>query len=113
MTYIAEALRQQVIRRAGERCEYCPVHQDDSLYAHEVDHIIPVKHRGETNAENLCLVCLECDGTKAAILVLSIPTRTRSRHYSIPASISGAIIFGWKVRVSSRFPPKDVSRCLC
>jgi len=44
MTYISELLRRQVIERADERCEYCYIHQQDSLYAHEVDHIIPVKH---------------------------------------------------------------------
>jgi hypothetical protein len=66
MTYLSEALRQQVIQRAGERCEYCLIHQDDSLYAHEVDHIIPVKHRGETNVDNLCLACLECNRHKGS-----------------------------------------------
>jgi 5-methylcytosine-specific restriction endonuclease McrA len=40
MTYLSETLRQQVIQRANGRCEYCLIHQDDSLYAHEVDHII-------------------------------------------------------------------------
>ncbi len=66
MTPIPEALRQQVIQRAGGRCEYCRIHQDDSLYAHEVDHIIPVKHRGETHADNLCLACLECNRAKGS-----------------------------------------------
>jgi hypothetical protein len=55
-----------VIQRAGERCEYCLIHQDDSLYLHEVDHIIPIKHRGETDAENLCLACLDCNRHKGS-----------------------------------------------
>ena len=66
MTYIPEILHRQVVERAGERCEYCLIHQQDSLYAHEVDHIIPVKHRGETNADNLCLACLECNRHKGS-----------------------------------------------
>jgi hypothetical protein len=61
MTYIPDWLRQQVITRAGQRCEYCLIHQDDGLYAHEVDHIIPEKHRGETSLENLCLACIDCN----------------------------------------------------
>lgn len=61
MTYISEALRRQVIERAEQHCEYCLIHQHDSLYTHEVDHIIPEKHRGETSANNLCLACLECN----------------------------------------------------
>jgi hypothetical protein len=64
MTYIPKSLRDQVIERAKQRCEYCHIHQDDSLYSHEVDHIIPVKHRGTTDKSNLCLSCLECNRHK-------------------------------------------------
>lgn len=66
MTYIPESLRRQVIERAGGRCEYCLIHQRNSLYAHEVDHIIPEKHRGETTLENLCLACLDCNRYKGS-----------------------------------------------
>ena len=66
MTYIPETLRRIVIERAGECCEYCLIHQRDSLYAHEVDHIIPEKHRGETSEDNLCLACLECNRHKGS-----------------------------------------------
>ncbi len=66
MTYIPDALRRQVIERAGQHCEYCLIHQHDSLYTHEVDHIIPEKHRGETNENNLCLACLECNRHKGS-----------------------------------------------
>jgi hypothetical protein len=65
MTYIPEILRQEVAERAEYRCEYCLIHQADSLYKHEIDHIIPEQHRGKTISENLCLACLEC---KARIL---------------------------------------------
>jgi hypothetical protein len=66
MTYIPEALRRQVIERAGGLCEYCLLHQQVSLYAHEVDHIIPEKHRGKTLLDNLCLACLECNRAKGS-----------------------------------------------
>ena len=66
MSYIPEQLRQYVIERAQGHCEYCLVHQDDSLYAHEVDHIIPEKHRGSTDEANLCLACLECNRHKGS-----------------------------------------------
>jgi hypothetical protein len=66
MIYIPEALRRQFIEQAGGRCEYCRIHQQDSLYTHEVDHIIPVKHRGATHEENLCLACLECNRHKGS-----------------------------------------------
>ena len=54
MTYIPEILRHQVIERAGQCCEYCLIHQHDSLYTHEVAHITPEKHRGETSENNSC-----------------------------------------------------------
>ena len=66
MTYIPENLRRQVIERAGERCEYCLLHQQVSLYTHEIDHIIAEKHRGKTVLENLCLACLECNRAKGS-----------------------------------------------
>ena len=66
MTYIPETLRRLVVERASGRCEYCLLDQRDSLYAHEVDHIIPEKHRGQTNADNLCLSCLDCNRCKGS-----------------------------------------------
>ena len=66
MTYIPDTLRRLVVERAHGRCEYCLLDQNDSLYAHEVDHIIPEKHRGQTNAENLCLSCLDCNRYKGS-----------------------------------------------
>jgi len=66
MTYIPDSLRQQVITRANRRCEYCLIHRDDSLYVHEVDHIIAEKHRGETVSDNLCLACLDCNRHKGS-----------------------------------------------
>jgi hypothetical protein len=66
MSYIPEQIRSYVIERAKGCCEYYRIHQDDSLYAHEVDHIIPEKHRGTTHEANLCLACLECNRRKGS-----------------------------------------------
>ncbi len=66
MTYIPDDLRQMTRQRADYRCEYCYLHEDDSLYRHEIDHIIPLKHRGTTEANNLCLACLECNRYKGS-----------------------------------------------
>ena len=68
MTYIPDGLRRQVIERALERCEYCRVHQDDRLFAHEIDHIYAEKHGGLTQSENLCLACGECNRYKSSDL---------------------------------------------
>lgn len=66
MSPIPVELRQFVIERAKSQCEYCLIHQDFSIYSHEVDHIIAIKHGGQTTAENLCLSCLSCNRHKGS-----------------------------------------------
>lgn len=66
MTPISEIIRRQVTERANGCCEYCLLHQDYSLFPHEVDHIVAVKHRGQTIFSNLCLSCLDCNRHKGS-----------------------------------------------
>ncbi len=66
MMYIADALRASVIKRAQGRCEYCLLRSDDSPISHEVDHVIPEKHRGTTDLKNLCYACIECNRHKGS-----------------------------------------------
>jgi hypothetical protein len=63
MARISNNLRQQVIERARERCEYCQT-QQIIVVAMEIDHIIPESAGGETNLDNLCLACIGCNGFK-------------------------------------------------
>ncbi|MBW4593385.1 MAG: HNH endonuclease [Brasilonema angustatum HA4187-MV1] len=64
--YILQDLRKLVRKRASNRCEYCLMNQDFSIYTHEIDHIIAVKHGGETTADNLALSCLSCNRHKGS-----------------------------------------------
>jgi antitoxin (DNA-binding transcriptional repressor) of toxin-antitoxin stability system len=57
-TYIPVELRRLVISRADHRCEYCHIHEDDTYFGCEVDHVISEKHGGPTVAENLAYACL-------------------------------------------------------
>jgi hypothetical protein len=66
--YISVALRQIVSDRAQGKCEYCRIHQDFSIYTHEVDHAVALKHGGETIVENLVLSCLPCNRYKGSDL---------------------------------------------
>jgi hypothetical protein len=59
-------MRREVIRRAGGRCEYCLIHQDDAAARHQVDHVIAVKHGGHATLDNLALSCLFCNRRKAS-----------------------------------------------
>jgi hypothetical protein len=58
-TLVSARLREFIIERAAGRCEYCLLHQDDTPLTHQADHIIPLKHGGQTTAENLALACLD------------------------------------------------------
>ncbi len=67
-TYVSVALRQQVIERAGNRCEYCGFPQSVTLLAFEMEHIISEKHGGTTSLENLALACPYCNRAKGTDL---------------------------------------------
>ncbi len=59
------ALRAFVWNRAGGRCEYCRLHQDDADFlAFHVEHIIAKQHGGGDGPDNLCLACSECNWAK-------------------------------------------------
>lgn len=72
-TSISAELRRLVIERASGHCEYCLIHQDVSIYSHEVDHIIALKHGGQTRAENLAFSCLSCNRYKGSDLATLDP----------------------------------------
>ncbi|MCA9331158.1 HNH endonuclease [Candidatus Saccharibacteria bacterium] len=61
---ITTSQRQQIRQQAGGCCEYCRVSEDDRLANFQIDHIIPIKHGGTDESENLCLACLKCNSFK-------------------------------------------------
>lgn len=63
-TYIPAPLRRLVVERAGYRCEYCLISQDEVFAVHEPDHIIGEQHGGTTTADNLALACIHCNRQK-------------------------------------------------
>lgn len=65
-THISLALRRKVATRASRRCEYCLIHEDDTFWGCEVDHIISEKHGGKTNERNLAYCCAFCNRHKGS-----------------------------------------------
>lgn len=65
-SYVPESLRRLVIARAEGLCEYCLIHEEDTFFGCEVDHIISEKHGGPTNAENLAYACFVCNHKKGS-----------------------------------------------
>jgi hypothetical protein len=51
------SLRREVRERAGERCEYCLLAELQAVPPHEPDHLIALKHGGQTLSANLALAC--------------------------------------------------------
>ncbi len=49
-SYISEKLRMLVASRADYLCEYCLIHENDTYFGCEVDHIISIKHGGITES---------------------------------------------------------------
>lgn len=72
MAAIPDRLRQQVIARAGARCEYClaPL---AIVVEMEIDHIVPESAGGPTELDNLCVTCVGCNGFKLAFQVAEDP----------------------------------------
>jgi 5-methylcytosine-specific restriction endonuclease McrA len=56
------AQKARVRKRAGNRCEYCQLRQEDSpLATLHIEHIIPKSHNGSDNLDNLALACIDCN----------------------------------------------------
>lgn len=93
MSTVPEPLREAVWQRAQGRCEYCLIHEENFLFAHEPDHIIAAQHGGATATDNLALACADCNRRKGpnlssvdpdsnAVVPLLHPRRDRwSEHF--------------------------------
>ena len=58
MPSIPFPLRELVRTRAGDRCEYCRLHQDDEpFFRFHLEHIVARQHGGGTAESNLALSC--------------------------------------------------------
>jgi hypothetical protein len=72
-----DATRERVRTRAGRRCEYCRLHEDDDpLFTFHVEHIIACQHGGTDALSNLALACHQDNLHKGPNLT-GIDSRTR------------------------------------
>jgi len=79
-------LRGQVVERAGKRCEYCLIHEDDVVAAHQIDHVIAEKHGGATDPDNLAFSCMLCNLRKVSDLSSVDPAYGEITPLFIPRS---------------------------
>lgn len=66
MSYIPQEVRDAVVSRADNRCEYCQTAQVISGSQMNIEHIIPQVQGGNSKLENLCLSCSWCNSYKWA-----------------------------------------------
>ena len=62
--HLSEFMRELARKRAGNRCEYCLVHQYTQSASFHVDHVVPRSRGGASEMENLALACAHCDRQK-------------------------------------------------
>jgi HNH endonuclease len=66
MSGIDLGLHEEVVSRAGGRCEYCGLSQLGQEATFHIDHVVPRVAGGPTRAENLALACVSCSLRKWA-----------------------------------------------
>ena len=103
--HIPAILRQLVARRARGRCEYCGLAQEGQEATFHVDHVVPVKAGGPTEADNLALACVSCSLRKAARLTAVDPQSGDETVLYHPRRDSWHEHFQWDgVRILGRTP---------
>ncbi len=96
------ALRDEVRRRANNRCEYCRLNQLHAPLVFQIEHIIAKQHGGGDDRLNLALACDRCNLHKGTNLT-SIDPETqqivslynpRSQVWAEHFSVDDAFIIG-------------------
>jgi HNH endonuclease len=72
-SHISSELRRLVSDRADHLCEYCLIHEEDTFFGCEVDHVISEKHGGLTREANLAYACLPCNRCKGSDVASVVP----------------------------------------
>lgn len=61
-------LRAFVATRAYHVCEYCLIHENDTFWGCQLDHVVSRKHGGGSESENLAWACAVCNNHKGSDL---------------------------------------------
>jgi HNH endonuclease len=100
--YIAASVKKLVSQRANGACEYCLMHQDFSIYSHEIDHVVATKHGGQSTVDNLVIACLPCNRHKGSDLtsidpitgVITTLFNPRTQIWSDHFKLEGGLVLG-------------------
>jgi HNH endonuclease len=82
MRYITKQLKDLVTKRAFEKCEYCLINLKFSYFPFHIEHIISLKHGGNSTPENLALACPICNLNKGTDLGTILNTHELIRFFN-------------------------------
>lgn len=83
MKRVSELVRNQVKERATGRCEYCRLPEEVARLSHQVDHIVPPRHSGSNEPDNLAWACFRCNNNKGTdISTIDVETNQLVRLYN-------------------------------
>jgi hypothetical protein len=77
-------LRRLICERAGQKCEYCLCHEEDSVIPHQPDHIRSRKHGGAAHADNLAWACAVCNLLKGPEIAATDPLTGAATRFFNP-----------------------------
>lgn len=108
---MSPATRAAVRERAGHRCEYCRLHQDDSpLAVLHIEHIIPRFHGGTDDPGNLALACIDCNLHKGPNLTGIDPETRRVTELFHPRRQRWEDHFAWRgIYITGKTAPGRVT----
>jgi hypothetical protein len=94
---VKAATRQVVRQRAGNRYEYCRLHQDDDpLWPFHIEHILARQHGGTDNPASLALACHECNLRKGPNLAGVDPMTQKKTWLFNPRQQKWSRHFRWQ-----------------
>ena len=88
-----EPLRDAVVRRAGQRCEYCQLSAQFQVGGFELDHVVTQSRGGQMDLANMALACPHCNARKWAHIDGEDLCRSSGWHCLIPGRSDGTSIF--------------------
>ena len=99
-SYLSAELRRLVESRAAGLCEYCLIHESDTFFGCQVDHVISEKHGGPTDPENLAYACTICNRAKGTDIGSIAPStgqltrffNPRADHWADHFQLNGVVI---------------------
>ena len=99
----ADTTRADMVRRAGNRCEYCGMSQVEQEAQFHPCHIVPVHEGGNDSQDNMALACVSCSFRKGDRRVAVDPLTGKTVPLFHPRLQAWGEHFEWKaIRVAGR-----------